>query len=241
MAEVLIASAIVTMIGVVVFSILSSGLNLFAKNFSINHSQSEVRMAMAKIRMHLAKAKNVPTLIDGDSFTPVASGVDFGLGVIFQEVNVPDNVVGDDRTQMLMAPTPPLRTAAFRVSDGKNLHYYPNINNPNDFQVICRSLHVPPPGATADAKYYPFRFISSPHLNATALADANPMNNSMYESTLLLDVQLPILSGRYNQVLASKDGGGSFTPPNSTEARSFSTFVQTRSLVGYRGPINAGN
>ena len=79
--EIMVSTGIVTIAGTGIFLALQSGLNLFAKNTSVNIAHQQLLKAVQRITRDAHAAVDVPELLDA-SFTVVAAGP--AAGVSFQ-------------------------------------------------------------------------------------------------------------------------------------------------------------
>jgi prepilin-type N-terminal cleavage/methylation domain-containing protein len=96
LVEMLIASTVAVVLGLVVFSLLNLGVTLFAQNISINQTQSRGLSATEKLGFMLAAAAEAPTLVN-DTGAPVtgngpAAGVRYLIPASAKPYSVPWSV-----------------------------------------------------------------------------------------------------------------------------------------------------
>jgi prepilin-type N-terminal cleavage/methylation domain-containing protein len=102
--EVMIASSALAVSGGIIYSILTAGLTLFAKNSAINVGHQQARMAVLRMERDLHSAISLPQLVDANR-VPVA-GTGPSAGVAFQlfaggPFSIHSNqVVGDTKVQV---------------------------------------------------------------------------------------------------------------------------------------------
>ena len=82
MAEIMVGMSVLTTVGVACYSMLLSSSILFAKNVSLNTSNTILRTALDRMYNDVSHAYGVPKLINADgssATTPSAVGIAFDL------------------------------------------------------------------------------------------------------------------------------------------------------------------
>jgi hypothetical protein len=117
-AELAVATAVMALLGIVVFNVLNSGMILYAKNTAVNSAHEEARQGIARLTRDIHAAISVPQLrssthdtnytVSGSytvvSSSPVNGAPPTAAGVSFQNVvaGSPDYVWQDPNTSSLI-------------------------------------------------------------------------------------------------------------------------------------------
>ncbi len=206
--ELLIASGVFVLLGAILFAFFEMGLRTCAKTLSVVLTEWQTRKALATIMREIQLASGAPTFLDHNGNDLLyADGA--GLGLKYQKWSDEDY---NER-----------EIAALIVVNGNELRYYPSdfdvtrLSGP--YRVISRSVVAPQTFVSATnggiPQQYPFHFTSYP---ATTQGSASRM----------IDVNLRVLARDYHQYLYSRRQGGIGEPQGPN------TFLQIRSLIGYR-------
>ena len=104
LAEISISLAVLTIVGGIAYSILTSSTTLLAKNVSLNSSNTTVRKALDRIYSEINQANGLPKLINADG-TDAASAIGPAAGIIFDRYLGGPYVVTNPGTSGLPAGT----------------------------------------------------------------------------------------------------------------------------------------
>lgn len=104
LAEISVSLAVLTIVGGLAYSILTSSTTLLAKNVSLNSSNTTVRKALDRIYSEINQANGLPKLINADG-TDAASAVGPAAGIIFDRYLGGPYVVTNPGTSGLPAGT----------------------------------------------------------------------------------------------------------------------------------------
>jgi prepilin-type N-terminal cleavage/methylation domain-containing protein len=100
-AEMMIAVAIVGVIASVMYVLLNSGMNLFARNVAVNMAHQQARNGMMRVARDLHQAVSIPKLVDAN--LQGVSGVGPAAGITFQVVTSgPFEVINDPTSPQLI-------------------------------------------------------------------------------------------------------------------------------------------
>jgi prepilin-type N-terminal cleavage/methylation domain-containing protein len=111
LAEMLISTAAIGVIGTVMFALLNSSITMFAKNVAVNMAHQEARYGMMRVVRDLHQAVSIPQLVDA-SLAPVNTAGPTA-GVTFQIVSTgPFEIINDPTAPSLIQvgttkPNPP--------------------------------------------------------------------------------------------------------------------------------------
>lgn len=99
-AEMAVASAAATLLGIVFFQVLNAGIILFAKNTAVNLAHEEARQGVNRLSRDIHAAVSVPQLRDSNfnlvSSKPVSGVAPTAAGVSFQNIAAGPNYVWKD-------------------------------------------------------------------------------------------------------------------------------------------------
>src|SRR3954468_5548134 len=88
--EMLVAVAVLGLLGVVFFQVLNSGLVLYAKNSAVNLAHEEARQGILRITRDIHSSVSVPQLRDSSfnivSSTPVGGGAPTAAAIFFFDI-----------------------------------------------------------------------------------------------------------------------------------------------------------
>ena len=100
-AEIMIAVAIVGVVSMVMYTLLNSGMNLFARNVAVNMAHQQARNGLMRVGRDLRQAVSIPKLVDADLQAVIGSGP--AAGITFQIVtNGPFEVINDPTSPNLI-------------------------------------------------------------------------------------------------------------------------------------------
>ena len=100
-AEVMIATAIVGVVAIVMYTLLNSGMNLFARNVSVNMAHQQARNGLMRVARDIHQAVSIPKLVD-ENVQGVA-GAGPAAGITFQIVTAgPFEVINDPAAPALI-------------------------------------------------------------------------------------------------------------------------------------------
>jgi len=163
LVEILVALAIVGLVGTAVLEIMRQSAIMAAKSTSIATTENESRKILTKLRRQLFNAVSVPTLLEADFSsvsepTPSASteGVG-GMGISFY-IRPLGEVVPADEFNIASGR---FDRVAY-MQRGNRLEFYPDYDGPSDpgDAVLLSTSMVPPTVTTAEPGYHmPFRYI----------------------------------------------------------------------------------
>jgi type II secretory pathway pseudopilin PulG len=104
LAEIAVSLAVLTIVGGLAFSIMTSSTTLLAKNVSLNSSNTTLRKALDRIHSEINQANGLPKLINSDG-TDAASAVGPAAGIIFDRYRGGPYVITNPGTSGLPAGT----------------------------------------------------------------------------------------------------------------------------------------
>lgn len=82
--EVTIATALMTIVGGMIYIVLNSGMNLYAKNTAVNAAHQQARSGVDQMLHNIHGAVSVPQLVDTNLAAIAAPGVGPAAGITFQ-------------------------------------------------------------------------------------------------------------------------------------------------------------
>jgi prepilin-type N-terminal cleavage/methylation domain-containing protein len=100
-AEMMIAVAIIGIVATVMYVLLNSGMNLFARNVAVNMAHQQARNGMMRVARDVHQAVSIPKLVDANLQGMAGAGP--AAGITFQIVtNGPFEVINDPTAPTLI-------------------------------------------------------------------------------------------------------------------------------------------
>lgn len=100
-AEIMIAVAITGVVATVMYTLLNSGMTLFARNVAVNMAHQQARNGMMRVARDLHQAVSIPKLVDANLQGVTSAGP--AAGITFQVVtNGPFEVINDPTSPTLI-------------------------------------------------------------------------------------------------------------------------------------------
>lgn len=100
-AEMMIAVAIIGIVATVMYTLLNSGMTLFARNVAVNMAHQQARNGMMRVTRDLHQAVSIPKLVDANLQGVTSAGP--AAGITFQVVtNGPFEVINDPTSPTLI-------------------------------------------------------------------------------------------------------------------------------------------
>ena len=125
--EILVALAVVTIVGLISYSIINTATVLYAKNVALNVSGMKMRAAVDRTLQSVYAADDIPELLDAD-------GQGIGYSLDTPSAGIAFTVDGGAQTRLLW------------VGDGELR--YSESGDPADYDVINSTIHTEDGGAT---------------------------------------------------------------------------------------------
>ncbi len=86
--EVMMATGIMTVVGGMIFIVLNSGMNLYAKNTAVNAAHQQARSGVDQMLHNIHGSVSIPQLVDTNLAAIAAPGVGPAAGIAFQRFEV---------------------------------------------------------------------------------------------------------------------------------------------------------
>jgi len=208
LAEVMVTTALVVILGGVAFVVFNTGLTLFTKTMSITSAEEDARSLVQKVRLELSRAMESPVLLN-QARAAVPAPFAGGLGIRFRVA--PMDGAGNMTVVSLADQEAGIgfTTVAFMVENGQQLVFYPNFISaatPGQGRRLSNSLVAPlNVVAGGNAADYPFNY------------------SSFGRGSVMLDLNFKVLARSFTERFRRNAVGQDIQNQN--------TFFQLRSLV----------